>query len=553
MGGNFGFGVAGQAKVGKTDPSGFRAMGEGLGKKMSKEKFDDEAYLKYMKDIDIQGVDRLDLEASKIRTAKAVAAIEQEMKLHPHSHGIKSSQILRDEKQAHLEDLDRAKKYSAQRETYKKIKDNGGITTRAQDDMYNAMNTGTHDDVIQVHDPREDDESVFVDPYTRDYRMNPIPKIDTEEIKDSFAKDPNHYNKEINTIRNKIQGNGGMISLPNGKQILATDYMLEELAATSGGMAAMNDPQIYRAEKEKQNNSGRLDNFQFRDINGVLSAPKNYADMTQQELHQAVVQNWGDDVMHKAGIKKTRQILTPPKPAAKKEDKSAMGLDEMISSGRLNQNELMTISRNENASQRDYEAFKDELKKTSSYSKLGNQEERDKAINRIVENQKKSDDLVAKNPRMATARYSLPIKSTTSTIVPASTEMINLSNNNALSSRKQFNFLPGGIKVVKVKGKWISMVYGQATDKAVDENSKEYNVTADIAVPLANVEDFLNSKPYETPTKWSHEAVERLNAKKAFPSPTSSQPIKVTSDADYKKVPSGSEYVGPDGKKYRKK
>lgn len=338
------------------------------------------------------------------------------------------------------------------------------------------------------------------DPTSGAITYNPVQKYDLSGAVDKFKKDANNWT-DISISSKKVLGAAPDRFATTTRKVIKGDAFDGLNAAVTTNPVAIGDYVARHAEDYNQAVKS-----------GTIKDPQSRSDWALKGLNFELSQGVGNGTDR---IKDFTDRRPQPKAAKAKVDLN-QGLDAMLSQGRLNQNEQMTIStgkaQHAPKTDDDYAKMKADLSSNPAFKKF-NDADKSTAIDRIIESQKKLDNVVVKNTTMATAKYSLPVKSTTSTIVTGSPDMMDLSSNHDIKDRAQFNFLPGGIKVVSIKGKWVPMVYGQATDKAVDENNKEYNVTGDIAVPLSTVEDFLNSKPYETPTKWAYEGAQRENSK----------------------------------------
>lgn len=434
-------------------------------RKAASAKADDDEWQNYLKSIKVEQVHRLDQSEANSSVAKTISEI-QKIKSDPsRKYNWKNSvqQPLADLVNKQKEMIQRNEKLKQIETEYDAIKKQGGFTTPAQDKMVNAIRSGDWNQITNIQD---EIGSVQVDPGTKGVAVNWVPQVDINKVNKEFVN-----NKDFKT---NLTYSKGKVRLPNGAQVLATssgipvtqadaEMISKQLGQPVTSLEEINvnllsDPSYVHAITAKQYASKRL--------------PEGFSQLSDQEKYDMVLKNNMEDLKRVAGVDVNTSIVTPHKAAKKKDEPTKAGFDDLL---------------------------------------------RDK---RIVQGEDLNIDYKGKKGVIAKADYSMSFKSDKSTVVTANADMIDLngdplkpnSGNKSVTDKKQFNFLPGSIKIISVKGKKEAYVFGQVTDKAVSEQpgQSDYTVTGDYAVPLKNVRNFVQND-LKQPTDWTDEAIERMN------------------------------------------
>jgi hypothetical protein len=454
--GNFGYGIAYSAK--RPQQRFYDREGTTLsGMQKAKQKSDagsDKDYEKFLDKIKAEGVHRLDQKDANDNVAKTLADIQKLREENPNGYKMKARELFNNLGSSQKEMLTRNAYLKGMEGDYDKLKQSGGLVTKAQEKAMEAIRTGNWDD---LYNSRDEIGSVKFDPTSKSVAFDYAPQVDAVKLDKDMLNNPD-YKTDIN-FKN------GIAKLQDGKTVLGTYSGIPlskqdaaRIEKSTGKKVtsledlneqALSNPAYLKRKTYEQYESGRLPQWQT---------------MNDDQKMQAVKSNNLQDMKRQAGVDVNTQVVSPFKKSDKK-TKGGEGFDDLLQAGVITPYEQVQIK---NAQQKDVKAD---------------------------------------------ARYVLPFKSTTSTVVTSGKDVIDLNTNHAIGEEKQFNFLPGSIKMIKVKGEWKAYVHGQMTDTRVSdqEGSPDYKVMGDVAVPLDKVKNFLGSKPYEVPTQWVPDALDRLN------------------------------------------
>jgi len=473
--------------------------------KAAQQKADDDQWQKYLDDVKVTGVHRLDQDEANQKVAQTLSQLQKLKDENPKTWKNKAGVPISQLQMYQQEALKRNERLNKITDEYDQIKKSGGYTTSAQDKLAEAIKSGDWNQVSLVNDELG---SVGFDPKSKGVTSNWIPQVNTNEIDKSFLNNDDY--------KTRLTYSKGKIALPDGKQILAT----------SSGIPVLRSDAMQISKQLGQ------DVTSLEDINAkLLSDPaymhkkvaQQYADgritgfskMSDQEKYAAVAKNNLDDLKKSAGVKVDTQVISPLKKSKGKEGQIGLNasLDDL--SKYITESQIETMASPERvALQKNVDKLSGQIQKASKDTNF----DKDKLEGMKQSLEAQQTQLSSASAPKAETKYNFPLSFKTegaSTVVNNNEDVIDLTTGQRLKGVNQFNFKPRWIKLRSINGEWKPYVYGDSMDKEGAVNAKggvesDKSVTAELAVPLDKVEGFLNKN--NNPTQWVKEAVQRASA-----------------------------------------
>lgn len=460
--GNFGEGIARSAVLPDYSNQYLQIAENRRVRRKAQEDKEDEEWRKYLQDVNVKGVHRLDQQQANEHAAKTVHAMSALRASNPHNWRNMMPELMTKFQSQQNEFLSR-KAYLDQLDKDYDAANKAGLATPAQKQLMEAIRTGAWGDIERMKPDQVG--SIKFDPKTKGIGMTFAPALNKGEYDRKILVDD--YQTDLSFESKPIPG------APAGAEAVITRRNTPDDRVVDFNMRALSGEPGYlkRAEYEFM--------AQNRLPQGYESMPEiDEANITNPQTKFGVLyQENLKDLMKMRGTRTDVSIQKPHK-AAKDDSFKDKGLEEM--KGRIVLDEPITVVHNKGG-----KTYHKQYKST----------------------------------------HSLSIPTSAYTIITADKSTLDLQTGKFFDKQSQFSFKPGSIKVVRPTpgAPYEPVVFGQALDSKIplDENGvprfeagpqagQEKPLQTDVMVPLDKVKGLLLSK-YKVELKWAYEAAALMN------------------------------------------